>query len=292
MTLTPLRIAFIVIALLSALGNGYVPSAFKAFRLTGRMDRWEPQTILCGVFHGLLIGEFIAIAFWILFDSISLPKKLLLGTFLGCFLAACFIAGLQVWPGMPMSIGILILAVGSSFPLVFAGLFYGVERLTCAKMVRSKLAFESAGRSQQYGVGFLLAVMVAVALGITIVRSVLPVGGSYNWLSTWEYVFIGLWFVLLAIGVTLFIWFPFVSVLQPTRVNIWASLLLAVLGPSFFLWISSFVLIGGFKIQSSSMFPALPQSISFGLLASSLLLGVLIKCLGGRQICVIVARHD
>jgi hypothetical protein len=90
--LTPLRLAFIGIAILSAIGNLGVPLGFKVFEISSlaggtrlRNVGWNPLTVLAGFWNGLLIGEFVSVAFWILFDSVSLPKKLLLGTFLGFF---------------------------------------------------------------------------------------------------------------------------------------------------------------------------------------------------------------
>ena len=287
--LTPLRLAFIGIAILSAIGNLGVPFGFKLFEMSSlaggtrfRNFGWNPWTVLAGFLNGLLIGEFVAVAFWILFDSVSLPKKLLLGTFLGCFLAACLIVGLQVWPGMPVAAGVFILVVGALLPIAFAGLVCCVARLCSPKVLRTKLAFESASRSQQFGVGFLLAVMFVVALAITMIRSVLPTGRS-DWLSAYEFLFVGLWFGWLAIGTSLFIWFSFASVVQPTRVHIGTCIGLALLGPSLFQWISSFMLIGQMRIQTTPFFEALPQSISFGLLATSLLLGLVFRAIGNRK---------
>lgn len=289
--LTPLRIAFVSIATLSALGNLGVPFGFTWFemafnarkaRLGGLGRGWDPGTVLAGFLNGLLIGEFVAIAFWMLFESISLPKRLLLGTFLGCFLATCLIVGLQVWPGMPVAAGVFILVVGALLPSAFAGLVYCVAKLCSPKVLQTKLAFESASRSQQFGVGFLLTVMFAVALVITMIRSVLPSGQS-DWLSAYEFLFMGLWFVWLAIGTSLFIWFSFASVVQPTRVHIGTSVSLALLGPSLFQWISSFMLIGQMRIRTTPFFDALPQSISFGLLATSLMLGLIFRAIGNRK---------
>jgi hypothetical protein len=129
--LTPLRLAFIGIAILSAIGNLGVPFGFKVFEMSSlsggmrfRNVGWNPLAVLAGFLNGLLIGEFVSVAFWILFDSVSLPKKLLLGTFLGFVLAACLIVGLQVWPGMPVAAGVFILVVGALLPIAFAGLVY------------------------------------------------------------------------------------------------------------------------------------------------------------------------
>lgn len=276
MPLAAFRLVFLGIVLLSVLGNTTAPYLLTNIHVRG--NDWRAETVLVGGLNGLLIGEFVSIAFWILFDSISLTKKLLFGTSLGLFVAASLIVGLQASPGMPVSAGVFILVSGSLFPLLLACLFYCVQRLTSRKL-EARLWGESGRNSKQYGIGLLLGVMVAVAFAITIIRSVLPSGGD-DWLSSWEFVFLSLWFVWLAIGSTLFIWFPFLSILRPSVAKIATALIFAVFGPSFFQWIASFVLIGRFQFQLPLMFPPLAQSISFGLLFTSLLMGVLIRLLG------------
>jgi len=278
MHLVPLRLAFLGIAVLSALGNLFVPFLLTTFQFSFNPE-WDFGTVFVGVLNGFLIGEFVAIAFWILFDPMSLPIKILLGALIGLFLSGCLVLGVQVWPGMPLAAGVFILIVGSVFPLVFVCLLVGVRRLTLPKN-GTILGAEPQGKSRQYGIGFLLGVMIAVALAITIIRSVVPSSSGGGWLSYWEFVFLSLWFVWLSIGVTLFIWFPFVSVLKTSWFNISIALVLAVFGPSLFDWTSGFILMWIGRMNPGAnykIFSVLPQCISFGLLATSLLLGAIIR---------------
>lgn len=275
MHLVPFRISFLSIAILSALGNLVVPFLFTLLRIDF-VDGWNFQTVWIGVMNGLLIGEFVAVAFWMMYDPLSLLKKLLFGTFVGLLLAACLVLGMQVWPGMPMVAGVFLLIVGSVFPSLFACLLYGAKRITMLKKGRM-ITSESQSKSRQYGIGFLMLVMAAVALAITLIRSVLPTGGD-GWLSSREFVCLAVWFGSLSIGVTLFIWFPFRSVLQTTWFNLCVSLVLAIFGPSLFGWFSGFMLIGRLSPGANfKMFDAVPQCMSFGLLTTSLLLGTIIR---------------
>ncbi len=275
MHLVPFRISFLSIAILSALGNLVVPFALSLIRIDS-VGIWNFQTVWVGALNGLLIGEFVAVAFWMMYDPLSLSKKLLLGTFVGLLLAACLVLGMQVWPGMPMVAGVFLLIVGSVFPSLFACILYGVKRITMLKNGRT-FTSKSQSTSRQYGIGFLLLVMVVVALTITLIRSVLPTGGD-GWLSTWEFVYLAVWFVWLSIGVTLFIWFPFLAVLRTTWFNVRVSLVLAIFGPSLFDWFSGFMLIGRMNPgRNFEMFDALPQCMSFGLLIASLLLGAILR---------------
>ena len=262
MHLAPFRISFMSIVILSALGNLVVPFVFTLFRIDF-VDGWNFQTFWIGALNGLLIGEFVAVAFWMMYDPLSLSKKLLLGTFVGLLLAACLVLGMQVWPGMPMVVGVFLLIVGSVFPSLFACFLYGVKRIAMLMKGRT-FTSESQRASRQYGIGFLMLVMAAVALAITLIRSVLPTGGD-GWLSSREFMCLAVWFVWLSIGVTLFIWFPFRSVLQTTWFNLCVSLVLAIFGPSLFGWFSGFMLIGRLSPGANfKMFDALPQCMSFG----------------------------
>jgi hypothetical protein len=281
MYLAPFRISFLGIAILSALGNLIAPFVLNQFGIYS-VGNWNFQTIWVGALNGLLIGEFVAVAFWMLYDPLSLSKKLLLGTFVGLLLAACLILGMKVWPGMPLSAGVFVLIVGSMFPILFVCFLYGARRITMMKD-GAMFASKPEGKSRQYGIGFLFVVMVVVALTLTLIRSVLPSGGD-DWLSAWEFVFLGLWFVWLSISVTLFIWFPFLSVMHTTWFNVSVSLVLAVLGPSLFDWISSFILIGRWNAgYAVKMFDALPQCMSFGLFATSLLMGAIIRLCAQKE---------
>lgn len=273
-----LRIIFSAIALLSAFGNLGVPFVLSSLSYDFPTGRWDAKTVWTGFLDGLLIGEFLAIAVWILFDAWSLSMRLLIGAFLGLFLAGCLILGFQVWPGLPMAVCVFIMIVGSVLPFVFAGFLYGARRLSMNKNL-AKLASQSESRSRQYGIGFLLAVMFAVALAITLIRWVLRSAGKDGWLdSNWEFVFLGLWFFCLSMSVTLFMWFPFLSVFKTTSFNLGCTLVLTILFPSFFHWISGFLLFGRLSPGTSfRLFSAFPQSMSFGVLTSSLLLGTIIR---------------
>lgn len=77
-----------------------------------------------------------------------------------------------------------------------------------------------------------------------------------------------------------FFWFPIALVSQPSLIKVAVTLLLATLGPSLFQWISNitFRAILGVGVRVSTIFfPAGPQCLSFGLLATSLLLGAILR---------------
>ena len=274
MHLIPLRIAFLGIALLSAIGNSVVPLVLRSIAFESLNDQWDAQTVWIGVLDGLVIGEFVAIAVWILFDDLFLIKKLLMGTFFGFVLAACLVFGIQVWPGMPVQFAVTVLLIGSALPGACTGLLYGVARLISPDTVRSTGAAQSE-RSRQYGIASLFGLMIMVALVITIARAIMPVTTAGGW-TTWDAIRVLLWFAWVAVGVTVFVWFPIALVSQPSLFYLISTFLLALLGPSFFYWISMVAVTRTIGF-SDTFFPVFPQCMSVGLLVTSLVLGCILR---------------
>lgn len=263
--------------ILSVFCNLVVPDILKAFHLDGgvQLKTWEFEVVLGGFLSGLLISEFIAIGFWILLDTMSVSNKLVAGLSLGVLLAACLIVGTQVWSGFDAALFILILGV--LMPLAFAGIFFGLARLLAPRLLQSKNTSHATERSRQFGIGYLMVLMVFIAVLLSIIRYVMPLVLIPK-LELRVFIGIGFWSVWLVVGTSVFAWFSFAAVVRPSFLNVVMSLWIAVVGPSIFQWIASFFLVGGgLSIKNPQWFDVHPQSISFGILAASLLIGLIVR---------------
>ncbi len=277
--LRSLRFAFLGLLLLSGIANLCVPSSLDFFDVPLVIGRWKIFGVFVGILNGLLIGEFLSLAFWILLDPISLHRKFLLGFCGGFFLSTCLIVGCQVWDGMPMAAAILMWVVGVLFPFAFAVSLRGWSALVLGKSFPLRLVPGMSGQSQ-FGIGFLLSAMSALAIAFAVIRVVLPPVRE-NWLSGVEFLSVGIWFIWLVIATSMFTLLAFATVVLPTRVRIGSVILLTILGQSIFQLVASLIVVGQFRFDFQPFEP-LSQSTAIGLLISGVILGIVYRLFGQR----------
>ena len=278
----PMRLAFIGIVLLSGVANLCVPFALNALddsfsSPNFSTTNWNLVWLLVGILNGLLIGEFLAIAIWILWEKISLHRKLLLGFVAGFLLSACLVIGIQIWEGMPRSAAILLWVVGVLYPFAFAIWILVWSILIGRKQFQLQLIPREAGQAQ-YGIGFLLLSMLAVAVAIATIRISLPTD-RHKWLSAFEFLSVAFWLLWIAIATSLLAWLAFAMILRPTRFNIGAVFLLTLFGPTVFQLVASFILVGKSRLNFK-LFEPLAHSIALGVLTAGIILGLVYRQFG------------
>ncbi len=266
------RLAFLGIVLLSGIANLALPSALNSFAIP--LFLWRYRDIVVGILNGLFFGEFISVAFWILLDPISLHRRLLLGFCAGFFLATCRIIGTQDWEGILREVAIMQWLVGVLFPIAFAVSLRCWSPLVVGKDFPLQLV-RRRPRQAQFGTGFLLSSMSALAIAFAIIRVLLPPGVSWRSGSSFELLAVGGWLVLFVIATSMFTVLAFATVVLPTRVRIGSVILLTILGPSFFQWVASGIVRFDFKA-----FEPLAQSMAIGFLISGVILGIVFRLFG------------
>ena len=273
-----MRLAFIGILLLSGIGNLCMPAILQAISLdSSSLDSWSLEVVICGILDGLLIGEFLSIAFWLLLESMTLLRKLLLGSCAGFSLSACLVAGLQVWEGMPRGAAVFIWVVGSLLPFAFAVFLWFWSVLIRTDDLPLRLGAKNS-RNTQYGVGFLLFSMFAVAAAIFLIRVSLP-SDQDTWFPAGELAAIVMWFVWLVAATSLFAWITVKTIIRSTLFFTGVVVLLSIFGPDCFHFVASMVLPKSFSIQFRLWEP-LPHTVAIGLLISALIIGLVCRAWG------------
>ncbi len=238
------------------------------------------QSLLLGFSNGLLIGEFFVVAFWVCIDEGPLKNRLLIGTACGLFLAISLIAGLQVWPGMPLVAAIMFCIVGVVLPFIDASMLFLISRWVSTDL-RSDLRVNRPYKDSQFGVGYLMMTTLFVALTLALIRLVLPSTRS-PWLNSLEFLYLAAWFVWLAVGTSLTVWGVMLAWIRPNLFSIAACVLLASVGPGLFQWISSQFMIGQFQFRFR-WFDSLPYAIAMGLVFTGSLLGFVYRRWGPKK---------
>lgn len=120
---------------------------------------------------------------------------------------------------------------------------------------------------KQFDVRFLLALMVATAVSIQVVRMTIP-SSNDDWLGAEEFVLIGLWFVWLISGLSILLWLLCLLFLQPQRSK-WSIAAIAAcigLGPLIFQAVSAKVIFGMLAVTQRMTLDFSYEFIRFGYL--------------------------
>jgi hypothetical protein len=270
------RMAFMIVLIVSAVGNLSAP-LLLGHRFNTQGTNWSYHTMVIGILNGLLLGQFMAISVWMLSDPMAFARKWLIGTSAGFLLGLTLVIGAQAWPGMPMGVAIFFVVVGTVLPTVLCGLLSIVSMLPVHGLQLYQPDHQTVPASKQFGVGYLLVVMLCLSVAFVIVQKLVPANKD-TWLSAWDFVVLGVWMVWLSFATSVFVWYPMTAVLQPRFSRIVICMLLVLFGPTLFQWVVwCTIRMERFRFSSPSVFPPLAQCISFGLLLASLLLGLLLR---------------
>lgn len=272
--LTPFRIAFVGLFGAAILGNIVTPFLLDHFRLATPPTSWNASSLVVGFINGMLIGEPFLIAFWFLLDRSRLPSRFLNTLCLGFFTGISLVGGLQVWPGMPVAAACVIIASAVLLPffvVMVLRLVAWMSRNTLCEPVAP--APRNSGGSQ-FGLGYLLLATFFIALAMASLRAAMPKSQD-GWLTAAEFLILVCWFAWLAFATSLFVWIHFLTWRTFSLAKVSIAIIISVLGPNLFQWVSSQMLFGrmGFRFR---WFDPRAYSMSFGLIFASMVLAGLV----------------
>lgn len=274
----------VLCAVISFSGNLLLPKAVERLTWT-----WQEPTSL--VLTGGLLAQFAAVGIWMALSRWTSPFRILSGITLGAFLPLTLIGGMN-WAyskqnqDIPVAGFVVMILAGVSIPLIVAWLLSQLLRGRKAVLLCSETSppREASSQNKQYGLKFLLAAMATTAVLTQTLRASFP-KSEVNWLDSWEYVPLALWFLWLMVGLAVVAWLHCLIVLEPRRRWwMWMAWLACVtVGPLLFQAVSAYGIFGGststhrFRFELSRRILAFAYRIELGLV-----LGTLLALLGTR----------
>ena len=217
--------------------------------------------------------------------------RLLSGGFTSFLLLISLIVGLQTLPGLPVGIVITILLAGTAIT-AFVALLIAVAKRKGGYTIVLPLENEwtiLAG-SKQYGIGYLLFTMVAVAITLVVAKASIPKESS-AWLTGREYIKIGVWFGWLIFATSVILWFACLTILReriflrnrPTRSFVSFLVCIAV-GPIVFQWVATWILgrNGRFRLTLTIEYILMAYGMCGGLVTAFALVLFLVRATGYR----------
>jgi MFS family permease len=267
---------------LAILGNVAMPLGLKRL-----FDRSPPKFVVVGntivvmaaplyecmsaVALGVFLSQLAAIATGMAIIPWPIAYRALAGCVASLFGALSLFIGVQYMEASPPPIAIFVVMTCGAIVTCgsTAWLLACLLRWRKATIVLGN-AFPSVQKRiarKQFDVRFLLALMVATAVSIQVVRTTVP-SSNEDWLAAEEFILIGLWFVWLISGLSILLWLLCLLFLQPQRSK-WSIAAIAAcigLGPLIFQTVSANVIFGMLAVTQRVTLDFSYEFIRFGYL--------------------------
>jgi hypothetical protein len=236
------------------------------------------------VLTGLLLAQFASLATWLTLGTLALRNRVVIAGTIAVTLSLTLVIGLQIWPGMPFAAALLMLISGLGLTFFTAGTVALVIQARQLHLVdHSGVSRPLNPSRKQFGVGYLLVLMAAVALFITLFRAAIPKDVS-PWLGPYEYVSLFFWFLMLACSMGLFSCIACSLLLRkPSALSVIVFLASIALGPLGFQFAASGILTGRFATNwQNGKHLLLAYSVFGGLCVGLSLVLAIVRWLGFR----------
>ncbi len=278
-------IVFLLLSLIAVVGNLATLTLITLW--IGNKD----LRFIGSALFGFVLAQSSLIGLWMALGRWPIHYRLLSGGFTSVLLLISLIVGLQALPKMPVGFAIMLLLAGTAITALVALLIAVAKRIGGYTIVLPREnEWTIPTRSNQYGVGYLLFIMVAVAITLVVAKASIP-KNSDAWLTGREYFIMSVWFGWLIFATSVILWFACLTILReriflrnrPSRSFV-SMLVCIAIGPIVFQWLASWILgMSGFtRFDLTMEYILMAYSMCGGLVTAFALVLFLVRATGYR----------